>query len=89
MQIDLTQRIERIGRMERHYDALSDAVMRKGWTESEQEKLQELRQYYESGEWLSDYEADEQGLLPSDRKRGVLSQDAIYDLLADIDVMKA
>ena len=28
-----------------------------------------------------DYEADERGELPPDLKRGVLSQDALYDLL--------
>ena len=37
--------------------------------------------YYTSGEWREDYEADERGELPPDLKRGVLSQDALYDLL--------
>jgi len=43
--------------------------------------LQTLTRYYESGEWLRDYELDEQGLLPKDLKRGVLAQDTVYDLL--------
>ena len=30
-----------------------------------------------------DYEADERGELPPDLKRGVLSQDALYDLLEE------
>mgnify|MGYP003292688889 CR=1 FL=1 len=46
--------------------------------------LAELTAYYDSPQWLADYEADEQGLLPPDLKRGVLSQDGVYDLLSDI-----
>ena len=41
----------------------------------------ELREYYESGQWLQDYEADERGELPRDLKRGVLSQDGLWELL--------
>jgi hypothetical protein len=44
-------------------------------------KLQLLDAYYTSGQWKEDYEADERGELPPDMKRGVLSQDALYDLL--------
>lgn len=46
-----------------------------------EQKARLLDYYYTSGQWLEDYEADEQGLLPQDLKRGVLSQDALYDLL--------
>ncbi len=42
----------------------------------------ELREYYENGQWLLDYEADERGELPATLKRGVLSQDGLWDLLA-------
>lgn len=88
MQINLTQRIERVCRMEQCFNALRDALMRNAWNESEREKLLELRQYYENGEWLSDYEADEKGCLPPDLKRGVLSQGAVYNLLAEMDFIK-
>ena len=44
-----------------------------------------LREYMDSGLWLSDYEADERGELPADMKRGVLSQDGVYDLLCNIE----
>ena len=43
--------------------------------------LQMLIQYYESGQWLRDYELDEQGLLPDNLKRGILAQDSVYDFL--------
>ena len=41
----------------------------------------ELREYYKNGQWLQDYEADERGELPRDLKRGILSQDGLWDLL--------
>jgi hypothetical protein len=44
-----------------------------------------LKDYYENGLWLHDYELDEKGLLPRELKRGVLSQDAVYNLLEQID----
>ena len=37
-----------------------------------------------SGMWLLDYECDERGGLPSDLKRGVLSEDMLYNLLCDV-----
>ena len=52
------------------------------------ERLSELCAYYESGQWLKDYELDEKGLLPPSLKRGVLSQDAVYDLLAEIKPLR-
>ena len=42
---------------------------------------QALIDYYESGQWLQDYEADERGELPPTLKRGVLSQDGLWELL--------
>ena len=47
------------------------------------EKLLILETYLTSGEWQNDYEADERGELPPDLKRGVLAQDALYDLLEE------
>ena len=42
-----------------------------------------LRDYMESGQWQKDFEADEAGLIPQDLPREVLSEDALYNLLAD------
>ena len=36
-----------------------------------------------SPQWMKDFEADEAGKLPADLKRGVLSEDAVYDLITD------
>ena len=47
------------------------------------EPLAALDAYYGSRDWLGDLEDDARGRLPADLKRGVLSQDEIYDLLTD------
>ena len=46
--------------------------------------IDRLTEYLETGAWREDFEADEAGLVPRDLKRGVLSEDGLYDLLADI-----
>lgn len=43
----------------------------------------ELGRYLGSDEWHAAREADEAGQLPADLKRGVLSEDAAYNALAD------
>ena len=71
---------------ERHPDFLGafDATMRS--TRGHRFNMLVMRRplldaYCTSGEWREDYEADERGELPPELKRGVLSQDALYDLL--------
>lgn len=79
----LSESVERIRQMEQCFDALQEAA-RKREDASFRDKLQLLKQYYESGQWLGDYELDEKGLLPPNLKRGVLAQDAVYDFLEQI-----
>ena len=43
-----------------------------------QAELKKLEEYYSSQDWKDDYALDEEGLLPKDLKRGVLSEDGIY-----------
>ena len=52
------------------------------------EDVRLLSEYYASPLWREDFEADEAGLLPKDLKRGVLSEDAVYDLLSDYDALE-
>ena len=47
-----------------------------------QDDVKELAAYYEDDDWREDFEADEAGKLPADLKRGVLSEDGIYDVLS-------
>ena len=51
-------------------------------------KVSLLTQYLESGQWLRDFELDEKGKLPSGLKRGILSEDGLYNLIADIEQAK-
>lgn len=46
--------------------------------------LEHLLAYYENGQWLEDYQCDEQGELPATLKRGVLSEDGVYNFLSEI-----
>ncbi len=46
-----------------------------------QAKIQKLENYYTSKQWIDDFTADEQGLLPQALKRGVLSEDGISSML--------
>ena len=43
----------------------------------------QLFEYYFGPLWRADFEDDCAGKLPSDLKRGILSEDAIYNLLID------
>jgi hypothetical protein len=72
--------IARVQEMEERFDRLQAAVTNQ---EVVGEDYEVLREYMDSGRWRKDYEADEKGKLPAGMKRGVLSQDGLYDLLAD------
>lgn len=76
---------ERISAMEAAYD-LASAALAAGQADLPEFRL--LAEYMSSGEWLRDYEADEAGLLPPDLERGVLSQDGLYNLLAEWKELK-
>ena len=85
----MEQVIQRIVEMEQCLDLLSDADPARIPIEPAlQQALVQLKAYYEGGQWLRDYELDEQGLLPRELKRGVLAQDTLFDLLADFDSQK-
>lgn len=84
LEADRRQQIERIRRFEsimqeaeamlgEHSDKNADIL---------REKIEELEAYYSGDEWKQDFTDDEAGLLPKDLKRGVLSEDGIFNLLA-------
>ena len=82
-------RIARIEQMEQLYDTVLYAknTHPESFMEDRliRDYLQKLSEYYTDGQWLKDYESDERGELPADLKRGVLSQDALYDLFSEIE----
>lgn len=81
------KQIERIQEMERYLDECGAAVGNLARALEEytlaRDGLDRLSAYYESRQWMRDYEDDCAGKLPAGLKRGVLSQDAVYDLLSE------
>lgn len=85
--------VDRILRMERYFDILKEAVTADEDAIEKDDLLKEymrvLISYYESAEWKQDYELDEQGLLPADIKRGILSQDGFWNFLCKAEGKKS
>ena len=77
--------LDRIAHMEALLHDASAAIRAYTGTPEQRQRIQPmvdvLAAYYHSPQWLQDYEDDEAGRLPKALKRGVLSQDAVYDLL--------
>ena len=46
-----------------------------------EEEIRELELYYTGGQWQNDFADDEAGKFPRDLRRGVLSEDAVFDFL--------
>ena len=80
-------RIERITHMESLLDKTTEVIARLEQALEDFAALQpdiaELEAYYSSPQWRKDFEADEAGKLPKDLKRGVLSEDGIWNVLED------
>ena len=85
-------RIERITHMEGLLDKSTEVIARLEQALEDFAALQpdiaELEAYYTSPQWRKDFEADEAGKLPKDLKRGVLSEDTVYDLLTDYQCLQ-
>lgn len=79
------EQLERIRTMEEKLNAALDAVSAAERAldayRAAQPDIAALANYLASPEWKADLAADESGLLPAELRRGVLSQDGIYDLL--------
>ena len=77
---------ERVRQMEAALDVLQSAWDSRGAAAlgdpAMAEHLRLLTDYMDSGQWLADYELDEAGGFPPDLKRGVLSEDGLYNLLS-------
>lgn len=88
MYLCVMKQIERIKEMEVRLERAAAAVMDMSAAldkyEAVQEDIKALRKYYDSKQWKQDYADDEAGRLPADLKRGVLSEDGIWNLLEDV-----
>ena len=79
--------IERIENMEKILDEslslIDDMNALSAKLKKHDEKYRELMEYYYSDERNKDLEDDENGLLPPDLKRGVLSEDGIWNMIEE------
>jgi hypothetical protein len=48
-----------------------------------QKELEKLEKYYYSEDFMKDHDASNKGEIPSEINQGILTEDAIYDLLGD------
>ena len=78
---------ERIIQMEQRTERAAAAVMSLSAALDRYEEVQEdisaLEAYYDSDMWKQDFADDEAGKFPADLRRGVLSEDGIWNLLTD------
>ena len=88
-----TSLIERVRAMEDDFNTVRDIMNEMEVAisnyESIQGRIEHLSSYLEDGQFLKDFEADERGELPHDMPRGVLSEDALYNLLEDVTEMRS
>ena len=86
------EQIERIRTMEQLLDFALEAMRELPMSFEKYAEVEEaisiLSAYYGSNEWKQDYADDEAGLLPKDLKRGILSEDGIWNLLSDWENIK-
>ena len=79
------EQLERIRYMEQLFDFVIEARKEQTISQDKKARILEatriLAEYYESKEWKQDFADDEAGLLPKDLKRGVLSEDGLWNLL--------
>ncbi len=74
---EMEQRLTRALKVVRAMDSTLNAF------ELVQGDIRTLDEYYGSDDWKADLAADKAGLLPLTLKRGVLSEDGIWNLLED------
>ena len=81
----MDEQLRRIRKMERHLNRASAALKRLSSALDKYEEakadIAALASYYGSDEWKQDFADDETGRLPKNLKRGVLSEDGIWNLL--------
>lgn len=82
---ELEETVRRVRYMERLIDEVLAAQKDESrtWPWYRMRQIAILEDYYENGLWRLDYETDEKGLLPRGLKRGVLSEDGLYNLLTE------
>ena len=89
--MNFSENIQRIKQMEIYYDTVFNTIHNAPELLKDEHisaMLEKLTNYYDNGQWMQDYQADERGEIPKDLKRGMLTEDAIYNLLYDVKEAK-
>lgn len=73
--------------MDRCHDVISEAEKALCELIEIMPEFNKLKEYYKNG-WLNDFRLDEGGQLPKDLKRGVLSEDGLYDVLTEYENLR-
>ena len=85
----IEERNARINRMSEAFDRLSRVSAILGEKAEELESMASdvdcLKEYMASGQWIRDFEADENGEIGPEVNRSVLSEDGLYNLMIDLD----
>ncbi|MBO5593973.1 MAG: DUF4298 domain-containing protein [Prevotella sp.] len=86
------EQIKRINKMEERLNRSSQVVGKLSAALDDYiemlEDISALESYYGSDAWKQDFADDEANSLPKDLKRGVLSEDGIWNLLEDHRALK-
>ena len=83
---DRNARINRMSDAFNRLSEVSDVLMdRAPELEDLAPEVDMLKNYVSSGKWLEDFEADERGEIGPEVDRSVLSEDGLYNLMADLD----
>lgn len=86
------EQIARITYMETLFDEITELLEKEVLPFEEEKKLcqkvTELEQYYTGPLWRKDFEDDRESRIPKDLKRGVLSEDGIWNILEDYDARR-
>lgn len=83
--LEKSEVIKRIEEMETAFEKLINMKNEGLHNLKYSEEYKKLSNYMESKLWLCDFTYDEENILPDNLKRGVLSEDGLYDLLSIID----
>ena len=83
----MIEQLQRIRKMERHLVRAASALKRLSSALDKYDEAKKdiavLSAYYASNDWKQDFADDEAGRLPKNLKRGVLSEDGIWNLLEE------
>lgn len=81
--VDILASYDRVKRMEELMDKVGEAVEDARY-EGFESDVRTLEEYY-AKDWRMDFELDEAGVFPKELKRGVLSEDGLFDLLENVE----